>query len=133
MLTAHPTQFYPGEVLGIINDLSHALEDEDTEVVNVYLQQLGKTPFLKKQIALVKPRIILLLGATALKHMIVGKKGFSMGEETGKFFDYAEYPGVKFMVLYHPAFLLRDPTKKIVMWEHAKKLRAFLVEHGWMA
>ena len=49
VLTAHPTQFYPGEVLGIINDLSHALENEDTEVVNVYLQQLGKTPFLKKK------------------------------------------------------------------------------------
>lgn len=49
VLTAHPTQFYPGEVLGIINDLSCALENEDTEVINVYLQQLGKTPFLKKQ------------------------------------------------------------------------------------
>ena len=36
------------------------------------------------------------------------------------------------MVLYHPAFLLRDPTKKAVMWEHVKKLRAFLDEHGWM-
>src|SRR5690348_2971469 len=49
VLTAHPTQFYPGEVLGIINDLSRALENEDTEVINVYLQQLGKTPFLKKK------------------------------------------------------------------------------------
>ncbi len=49
VLTAHPTQFYPGEVLGIINDLSQALENEDTEIVNIYLQQLGKTPFLKKK------------------------------------------------------------------------------------
>ncbi len=49
VLTAHPTQFYPGEVLGIINDLSSALEKEDTEAVNIYLQQLGKTPFLKKK------------------------------------------------------------------------------------
>ena len=49
VLTAHPTQFYTGEVLGIINDLSHALQKDDTEKVNTYLQQLGRTPFLKKQ------------------------------------------------------------------------------------
>jgi phosphoenolpyruvate carboxylase len=48
VLTAHPTQFYPGEVLGIINDLSKALVDDDAAMVNQYLQQLGKTPFLKK-------------------------------------------------------------------------------------
>lgn len=49
VLTAHPTQFYPGEVLGIINDLSKALVDNNVPVINTYLQQLGKTPFLKKQ------------------------------------------------------------------------------------
>ncbi len=49
VLTAHPTQFYPGEVLGIINDLSRALGDNNVPVINMYLQQLGKTPFLKKQ------------------------------------------------------------------------------------
>lgn len=49
VLTAHPTQFYPGPVLGIINDLSKALSENNTSVVNTYLQQLGKTPFFKKQ------------------------------------------------------------------------------------
>jgi phosphoenolpyruvate carboxylase len=49
VLTAHPTQFYPGEVLGIINDLSKALEHNHTDQVNMYLQQLGKTPFFKKE------------------------------------------------------------------------------------
>ncbi|HXL55537.1 MAG TPA: phosphoenolpyruvate carboxylase, partial [Chitinophagaceae bacterium] len=49
VLTAHPTQFYPGEVLGIINDLSKALSEENAALINMYLQQLGKTPFLKKQ------------------------------------------------------------------------------------
>jgi phosphoenolpyruvate carboxylase len=49
VLTAHPTQFYPGEVLGIINDLSKALNEENAALINMYLQQLGKTPFLKKQ------------------------------------------------------------------------------------
>src|SRR3954468_20617113 len=48
VLTAHPTQFYPGSVLGIINDLSRALAENNTAQVNMYLQQLGKTPFLNK-------------------------------------------------------------------------------------
>ena len=48
VLTAHPTQFYPDAVLGIINDLSKSLAENDTQKVNMYLQQLGKTPFLKK-------------------------------------------------------------------------------------
>jgi len=48
VLTAHPTQFYPGSVLGIINDLSKALSENNTGQVNMYLQQLGKTPFLKR-------------------------------------------------------------------------------------
>jgi phosphoenolpyruvate carboxylase len=49
VLTAHPTQFYPGSVLGIINDLSKALTENSTNLVNIYLQQLGKTPFFKKK------------------------------------------------------------------------------------
>jgi len=49
VLTAHPTQFYPGSVLGIINDLSKALAENNAAQINMYLQQLGKTPFFKKQ------------------------------------------------------------------------------------
>ena len=49
VLTAHPTQFYPGSVLGIINDLSKALSENNTAQINMYLQQLGKTPFFKKE------------------------------------------------------------------------------------
>ncbi len=49
VLTAHPTQFYPGSVLGIINDLSCALKDNNAALINMYLQQLGKTPLFKKQ------------------------------------------------------------------------------------
>lgn len=49
VLTAHPTQFYPGSVLGIIHDLAKALAENNTSQINTYLQQLGKTPFLKRQ------------------------------------------------------------------------------------
>jgi phosphoenolpyruvate carboxylase len=48
VLTAHPTQFYPGSVLGIITDLIDALKVNDLNNIDVLLQQLGKTPFFNK-------------------------------------------------------------------------------------
>jgi phosphoenolpyruvate carboxylase len=48
VLTAHPTQFYPGSVLGIMTDLIEALKHNDINNIDVLLQQLGKTPFFNK-------------------------------------------------------------------------------------
>ncbi|MAO07890.1 MAG: phosphoenolpyruvate carboxylase [Alteromonas sp.] len=48
VLTAHPTQFYPGTVLGIITDLARAIERNELEKMKELLAQLGKTPFFKK-------------------------------------------------------------------------------------
>ena len=49
VLTAHPTQFYPGPVLAIISDLSKAISAARTGEVRDLLQQLGNTPFFQKQ------------------------------------------------------------------------------------
>ncbi len=49
VLTAHPTQFYPGTVLGIINDLKEAIQNNDLLLINKLLAQLGKTPFFKHE------------------------------------------------------------------------------------
>ena len=49
VLTAHPTQFYPGSVLGIMTDLIEALKTNDINTIDVLLQQLGKTPFFNKK------------------------------------------------------------------------------------
>lgn len=49
VLTAHPTQFYPGNVLGIITDLTEAIENNDLLLINQLLAQLGKTPFFKHE------------------------------------------------------------------------------------
>lgn len=49
VLTAHPTQFYPGSVLAIINDLTLAIRKNDISSINQLLQQLGKTPFFNKK------------------------------------------------------------------------------------
>ena len=83
-------------------------------------------PYLLKQIELIKPKIILILGAVALKHFAKDKKDFSMEKEVGKFFTLPEYPNIQFMVLYHPAYLLYDPRKKKDMWEHVKVLKSKL-------
>ncbi|HYF70546.1 MAG TPA: phosphoenolpyruvate carboxylase [Ohtaekwangia sp.] len=48
VLTAHPTQFYPGNVLAIINDLEQAIRTNKIEHINLLLRQLGKTPFFNK-------------------------------------------------------------------------------------
>ncbi|WP_354356577.1 phosphoenolpyruvate carboxylase [Pedobacter sp. UYP30] len=49
VLTAHPTQFYPGSVLAIITDLTAAIKSNDLTTMNLLLQQLGKTPFFNKK------------------------------------------------------------------------------------
>jgi phosphoenolpyruvate carboxylase len=49
VLTAHPTQFYPGPVLGIITDLAEAIRANDLHLIKQLLAQLGKTPFFKKE------------------------------------------------------------------------------------
>ena len=49
VLTAHPTQFYPGSVLGIITDLSTAIKANDLPSIKILLAQLGRTPFFKKE------------------------------------------------------------------------------------
>ena len=49
VLTAHPTQFYPGSVLGIIHDMNEAIRKNDFHTINAYIQQLGITPFFNKK------------------------------------------------------------------------------------
>ena len=49
VLTAHPTQFYPANVLGIIHDMGEAIGKNDFNTINQYIQQLGLTPFFNKK------------------------------------------------------------------------------------
>ncbi|MDP3921025.1 MAG: uracil-DNA glycosylase [Candidatus Omnitrophota bacterium] len=81
------------------------------------------SPYLKTQLALVKPRFLLLLGATALKHLFPEKKNVSMKSQAGVFFEAHQFPGARIMVLYHPAYILRDPRKRPEMMTH---LRVFV-------
>ncbi|MBI4125537.1 MAG: uracil-DNA glycosylase [Deltaproteobacteria bacterium] len=83
-------------------------------------------PYLERQIDLVGPKVIILLGAVAFKYVSEEPRDFSMEEEAGKFFTLPKFPGIQFMVLYHPAFLLRDPSKKKPMWQHVQRLKEYL-------
>ncbi len=49
VLTAHPTQFYPGSVLGIIHDLGESIAKNEFQTINLFIQQLGITPFFNKK------------------------------------------------------------------------------------
>ena len=78
-----------------------------------------------KQVELVQPKVILLLGATALKRLDPSKKSISMEDEVGRFFQLAQFPGISFMVLYHPAYILRDPRKRPLMEGHLRRFKAW--------
>jgi DNA polymerase len=75
-------------------------------------------PYLRRQIELMQPRFMVLLGATALRHMLPEKKGFSMAGQAGSLFESPSYPGIRIAVFFHPAYILRDPRKAPLMREH---------------
>lgn len=75
-------------------------------------------PFLRRQVYLIRPDIIVCLGATALKH-IAGKE-LRITPSRGMWF---ERKGFGIIATYHPAALLRDPDKKRQAWEDFKKIR----------
>lgn len=75
-------------------------------------------PYLMKQIDLIKPKMILCLGLTAAKGLL--KKNDSLTKMRGQVF---ELNGIKVMVTYHPAALLRNPNWKRGCWEDVQKFR----------
>ncbi len=83
-------------------------EDEATACLN----------YLRNQVILVKPKIIVLLGSTALKN-ILGKE-YSITRMRGK---WIEKKGIKYMPTWHPAALLRDENKKIEFWNDLKEVK----------
>ena len=80
-------------------------------------------PFLLREIAVVRPKVIVVLGATAAHNLLETKVPIS--KLRGHFHDYL---GVKVMPTFHPAYLLRDPHKKREVWEDMKMVRDYLQE-----
>lgn len=80
-------------------------------------------PYLRAQVGLIRPQVIVLLGSSALgailgpEHRITRERG-----------AWIERKGVFFMPTFHPAALLRDESKKRPVWEDLKKVRDKLQE-----
>jgi len=87
------------------------------------------SPYLEKQIRLFDPEIILLLGRTALKHILPEAAKLPMKDLVGKVFEgvfFEEKKKISCMLLYHPAYLLYDPRKKKDMLAHLQILDSLL-------
>jgi uracil-DNA glycosylase family 4 len=82
-------------------------------------------PFLLREIAIVQPDVIVVMGNTAMRNLLDTKDGIT--KLRGKFQDYQ---GIKVMPTFHPAYLLRDPSKKRETWEDLKKVRDYLDTTG---
>ena len=78
-------------------------------------------PFLLREIAAVQPDVIVVMGNTAMKNLLDTREGIT--RLRGKFQDFE---GIKVMPTFHPAYLLRDPSKKRETWEDLKKVRDYL-------
>jgi len=82
------------------------------------------SPFLFRQIAVIRPRLIVTLGNPATRELLETRAGIS--RLRGNFQDYARIDGIKVLPTFHPAYLLRSPDKKKEAWEDLKKVRAYL-------
>jgi len=88
------------------------------------------SPFLMRQIATVKPKAIVALGATAAKNLLA--MNAPMSELRGRWYDFKPagsdpaWPGARLAVTYHPAFLLRDPRQKGEAWKDLQMVMKYL-------
>lgn len=84
-------------------------------------------PYLRAQVALVRPKVIALLGRVVCQYTL--REPVSITRDHGRWF---ERKGVWMMPTFHPAALLRDPARKREAWEDFQKLRDKLreVQHG---
>jgi uracil-DNA glycosylase family 4 len=86
------------------------------------------SPYLDTQIKRVDPSIIVCLGALATRTLI--DKNAKITRIRG---EWHEKDGILYMPTFHPAALLRDPSKKRPVWEDMKKLNNIPVMHSYAA
>jgi DNA polymerase len=78
-------------------------------------------PFMKKQLAAIRPKIVCCLGTFAAQTVLQTPAPIS--KLRGKFYDL---DGIRVIATFHPAYLLRSPEKKREVWEDMKQIRAEL-------
>ena len=83
------------------------------------------SPFLYRQIAAVRPKLIVTLGNPATQALLQTRVGIT--QLRGRLQEYPRDAAIKVIPTFHPAYLLRSPDKKREAWEDLKKVRAFLL------
>ncbi len=81
-------------------------------------------PYLRKEIEIIRPKVICCLGATAGEG-ILGKK-FSVTKVRGQTFPYPYDPGIKVFLTYHPAYILRNPRADLDFTEDLERLKELM-------
>ena len=84
-------------------------------------EMAGCIPYLKRQIAVIRPKLIVCLGATAARGLV--NEILPIGKARGQ---WREFEGIPVMLTFHPAYLLRDPRKKTETWADLKAVLARL-------
>ena len=79
------------------------------------------SPFLLRQIEVIRPKVIVALGAVAAKNLLAIND--SMGNLRGRWYDFK---GSRLIVTYHPAYLLRDPRQKKETWKDLQMVMKYL-------
>lgn len=79
------------------------------------------SPFLMRQIEVIKPKVIVALGAVAAKNLLAVND--SMANLRGRWYDFR---GARLAVTYHPAYLLRDPRQKKEAWKDLQRVMTYL-------
>lgn len=79
--------------------------------------------YLRNQVMLVKPKVIVLLGSVALKNIL--GKDYGITASRG---NWIQRKGILYMPTWHPAALLRDENKKVEFWKDLKQVRAKILE-----
>lgn len=82
-------------------------------------------PYIKKQIKIISPAVIISLGRVSAQTLLGAKTPIS--RLRGNFYDFE---GVPLMPTFHPAYLLRNPRDKKLVWEDAQKALALIKKRG---
>ena len=80
-------------------------------------------PYVKKHINLISPKILVLVGATAASAILNIQSGITQIRGKWKNIETRDIKSLKSIAIFHPAFLLRQPTRKREAWEDLKKIK----------
>lgn len=118
-----------GKLLTDIITKGMRIEREEVYIANVVkcrppenrtpkpIEGLTCLPFLKGQISIISPQVIVCLGKVAASYLL--QRGEQMSQLRGRWFDYN---GIPAMVTYHPSYLLRNPSAKVYVWKDIQEV-----------